>query len=298
VLIAVPALTSGPPAEYVATFVSTAASGIAMNAGDVVGTSYPDPGCGSSCLPTLETVVWHGTHRIVLASMPGLTGITVRSMNAKGWVAGFTGVPGTSTHAMVWSPKGNSYVAIDLGTLPGTTISEAVGIDDLGRVVGWSATMYFPPDEAPLAISPGGAVATPGYWYQLGNPNSVVAMPAPPQGCFPPGTYGTAINDAGDQARFLVSTGGQNLAYLFRYHSHGAWQQISSTGNGNLTPFGVGSINAAGDVMATVLNNGVITYGPDGLTQPLLDLLSPSYQASGVTFGGPLNATERSWPRS
>lgn len=302
-----------PPAGYTASFVSTAATGAAMNAaGDVVGTSYPDPGCGSFCLPTLETVVWHGTQRIVLPSIPGLTGITVRSINAQGWVAGLAGIPGTTTHAVVWKPNGNSYQAIDLGTLPGTTISEAVGIDDLGRVVGWSTTMYFPPsgspfmwtesggmtdlsalgfpDEVPLAISPSGAVATPGYWYQLGNSNSVVAMPSPPQGFFPPGTYGTAINDAGDQARFLVSTGGQNLAYLFRYHRNGTWQQISSTGNGNLSPFGVGSINAAGDVTATVLGSGVIAYGPDGLTQPLLNLLSPSYRASGLTVGGPMNS--------
>lgn len=333
VLIALLALTSGPmanaaratpdtqatggegapPAGYIATFVSTAASGVAMNAaGDVAGTSYPDTGCGSFCLPTLQTVVWRGTQRIVLPSIPGLTGITVRGMNAQGWVVGFAGVPGTTTHAIVWKPEGNSYVAIDLGTLPGTTISEAVGIDDLGRVVGWSTTMYFPPngspfmwtesggmvdlsamgfpDEAPLATSFGGAVATPGYWYQLGNPDSVVAMPAPPQGFFPPGTYGTAINDAGDQARFLIATGGENLAYLFRYHHNGTWQQISSTGNGSLLPFGVGSINAAGDVTATVLGSGVIAYGPDGLTQPLLNLLSPSYRASGLTVGGPMNS--------
>jgi probable HAF family extracellular repeat protein len=301
-----------PPAGYVAIFVSTAATGVGINAsGDVIGTSYPDPGCGSFCLPTLETVVWRGAQRIVLPSVPGLTGITVRSINAQGWVAGLAGVPGTTTHAVVWKPNGNSYVAIDLGTLPGTTVSEAVGIDDSGRVVGWSTTLNFPPngspfmwtesggmvdlsalgfpDEAPLAISPGGAVATPGYWYQLGNPNSVAAMAAPPRGFYPPGNYGTAINDVGDQARFLVTTGGQNLAYLFRYHSEGVWQQISFTGNGHLTPWGVGSINAAGDVSATVLGNGVIAYGPDGLTQPLLNLLSPSYQASGLTVGGPMN---------
>ena len=37
---------------YVVDLVATAAFGAAMNdAGDVTGNSYPDPGCGSSCLP-------------------------------------------------------------------------------------------------------------------------------------------------------------------------------------------------------------------------------------------------------
>ena len=75
---------------YVVDLVATAAFGVAMNdAGDVTGTSYPDPGCGSSCLPPLETVVWKGGQRIVLpdlrvspaslppASTPGL-GLRVR----------------------------------------------------------------------------------------------------------------------------------------------------------------------------------------------------------------------------
>jgi len=304
---------AAPPAGYVADFVATAATGAAMNeAGDVVGTSYPDPGCGPFCLPTLETVVWRGAERIVLPAIPGLTGIYVSGINAQGWVAGFAGFPGATTHAVVWKPNGSTYQAIDLSTLPGTTISDATGIDDLGRVVGWSTTMNFPPtgspfmwtesggmvdlsalgfpDEEPLAISPGGAVSTPGYWYQLGDPNSVVAMPSPPQGFYPPGTYPTAINDAGDQARFLVSTSGQNLAYLFRFHHEGTWQSISFTGNGNLSPYGVGSINAAGDVSATVLGEGVIAYGPDGLTQSLSALLSTAYQDSGITVGGPMNS--------
>ena len=57
---------------YVVDLVATAAFGVAMNdAGDVTGTSYPDPGCGSSCLPPLETVVWKGGERIVLPSVQG-----------------------------------------------------------------------------------------------------------------------------------------------------------------------------------------------------------------------------------
>jgi probable HAF family extracellular repeat protein len=297
---------------YVADFVSTAAFGVAMNdSGDVTGTSYPDPGCGSFCLPTLETVVWRGGDRIVLPAIPGLTGIYVNGINNEGWVTGLAGFPGTTTHAVVWQPNGNEYEAIDLGTLPGTTISYAVGIDDLGRVVGWSTTSNFPPqgspfmwsestgmvdlsaegfpDEIPLAISPGGTVATVFTWYQLGDPNSVVAMPSPPQG-FGIGGEPTAINDAGDQARFLISTSGQNLRYLFRFHNEGTWQQISLSGSGHLSRYGVGSINDAGDVTATVVSTGVIAFGPDGLAQSLAPLLSPAYGGSEITDGGPMNS--------
>lgn len=299
------------PAVYVADFVSTAATGAAMNdTGDVTGTSYTDTGCGPFCLPPLETVVWRGGVRIVLPSVPGLTGIYVGSINNQGWVAGFAGFPGTTTHAVVWKPNGNTYVAIDLGTLPGTTISYAVGIDNLGRVVGWSTTSNFPPngspfvwtaadgmldlsaqgfpDEQPLAISPGGAVATASAWYQLDDPASVVSLPPPPQG-FVVGSYATAINDAGDQARFLVSTGPQNLVYLFRFHHEGTWQMLSTSGTGHLSRYGVGSINAARDVSATVQSTAVIAPGPNGLAQSLAPLLSPAYPGATIGMGGPMN---------
>ncbi len=91
-------------------------------------------------------------------------------------------------------------------------------------------------------------------------------------------------------SRFLVSTSSQNLRYLFRFHHEGTWQQISFTGQGNLSKYGVGSINLAGDVTATVLGNGVIAHGPDGTTQPLIGLLSPAYQAGSITLGGPINS--------
>lgn len=303
--------TASGQETYAADLVSTAATGIAMNdAGDVAGTSYPDPGCGSQCLPPLETVVWRGGARIVLPEVPGLLGITVRSINAKGWVAGFAGYPYTLTHAVVWKPNGDTYEAVDLGVLPGTTISDAVGVDDLGRVVGWSTTSNFPPngspflwteetgmvdlaaqgypDDRPLAISSGGAVATQFTWYRLDDPNSVILMPAPPRG-FAIGGDSTGINDDGDQARFLVSTGPENLRYLFRFHHEGIWQQISPNGTGHLSTYGVGSINAARDVSATVVSAGMIAYGPEGLAQPLDDFLSPAYPGSEVTAGGPMN---------
>jgi hypothetical protein len=304
------------PGQYVVDFVSSAADGADVNdAGDVVGGSYLDIGCGSFCLPPYEGVVWRGGERIVLPNVPGLSGITATSINEAGWVAGYAGYY-TPVHAVVWRPVGSAYEAIDLGVLPGTVISQPVGIDDQGRVVGWStdgnainpvAAPFFwslstgmvdlsslgYPDERPLALSPGGAVATATSWYRLGDLGSVVTMPAPPSG-FALGSHATAINDAGDQARFLVRVSGQNLVYLFRFHHEGSWQQLSAAGTGHLTRYGIGSINSARDVTATVTSRGVVAYGPNGLARALDALLSPAYPPLGapdatVSSAGPMN---------
>jgi probable HAF family extracellular repeat protein len=304
------------PDEYVVDFVSTAAFGVDMNrGGDVVGTSYPDPGCGSFCLPPLETVAWRDGERIVLPTIPGLSGITVRDIDRRGRIVGFAGFPGTTTHAVLWQPVGSSYQALDLGTLPGTTIAEAVGIDELGRVVGWSTTASFPPsgspflwseetgmidlslqgfpDEKPVAISPGGTVATAGKWYRLGSPSSVTPLAPPPIG-FGVSSSPAAINDAGDQARFLVRLSGQNLVYLYRYHHEGAWQLLSPSPTGNLSRYGVGSIDDERTITGTVTSTGVIAHGPDGLAVPLIGLLSrawvyPNRASTAVISAGPRN---------
>ncbi len=307
---ATPTSVKATAALYAADFVSTAATGVAMNdAGDVTGTSYRDTGCGSFCLPPLDTVVWRAGKRIVLPLVPGFDTITVRGINADGWVAGYAGLIGTTTHAVVWKPVGDTYQAIDLGTLPGKTISDAIGIDDLGRAVGWSSTLNFPPvgspfmwtesggmvdlgaqgfpAEIPLALSQGGTVATAAFWYRLEDPGSVTPMPPAPSG-FSIGTSPTAINDAGDQARFLISTGAQHPLFLFRFHHEGTWQQISFTAIVN-TIYGIGSITDDQDVTATIVGEGMVASGPNGLAQPLVDLLSPAYKDRVITVGGPMN---------
>ena len=214
------------PAIYVVDLVATAAFGVAMNdAGDVTGNSYPDPGCGSSCLPPLEPVVWKGGERIVLPSVPGLSGVTTSDINNLGWISGFGGLLGFG-HAAAWKPNGSTYTPIDMGLLPGTTSSIAIGIDDNNRAVGYASTssgvktpfMWTEaggmvnlitqgfPAETPLGISPGGTVATVGHWYHLGDPGSVIALTSPPSGFLLENST-VGINDAGDQARFLVNIG-------------------------------------------------------------------------------------------
>jgi len=294
---------------YVVDLVATAAFGAAMNdAGDVTGDSYPDPGCGSSCLPPLEPVVWKGGERIVLPSVPGLNGVTTSDINNLGWISGFGGPLGFG-HAAAWKPNGSTYTPIDMGLLPGTHDSIAIGIDDNNRAVGYASTssgvktpfMWTEagglvnlitqgfPGETPLGISPGGTVATVGHWYHLGDLGSVIALTPPPRDFLLENST-VGINDAGDQARFLVNTGAENLVYPFRYHD-GTWQQIGFAGTGHLSGAGVGSINDAQDITATVQSTGMIAAGPSGLLQDLADLVSPAYAGSALTTVGPINAS-------
>jgi len=302
------------PIVYAPDFVSAVAYGVAMNdAGDMVGTSYRNTGCGPFCLAPLETVVWKARVRIVLPSVPGFTGTAVTDINHQGWISGSAGVFGFAD-AVVWKPNGNTYTAIDLGVLPGTAHSVAIGIDDTNRVVGFATassgfqtpfmwteaggmvdlTKQGFPNEIPLGISPGGTVATYGHWYHLDDPASVTAMaPAPPGGWFVVNSP-VAINDAGDQARGLGIGTEHPFTYIYRYHHDGigTWQQIDFTGTGPQSPGGTGSINDGQDITNTVSGAAQIAYGPDGLNQSLNNLFSPAYKST-ITGGGPMNASSQ-----
>ena len=323
-LLALGAAAAAEPPTYAVDFVSTVAAGRAMNdQGLVAGVRYTlPPGCTpSTCAGVPEAVVWTGDTVTPLPLLPGYSTVTAVSVNAIGWVAGYAGDPtSTGARAVVWKPTGTSYTAVNLGVLPGTSSSWAAGIDDLGRAVGWSTTGgAFPtatapfvwsdatgmvdlaaqgfPNDMPLAISPGGTVATPGYWYRLDDLASVTPLAPPPPGFSGPGSYPAAINDAGDQVRFQISTSTQFFPYLFRYDHAGTWQQIWFLPAGRLAPSGIGGINAAGDIAATVGGVGLIAYGPDGLGEPLSARLSPAYGGGEtadrtiVPTGGAINAS-------
>ena len=51
---------------------------------------------------------------------------------------------------------------------------------------------------------------------------------------------------------------------------------------------GVGSINDAQDITATVQSTGQIAAGPSGLLQDLAALVSPAYGGSVLTNVGPI----------
>jgi len=296
-------------------FVSTAASGFDMNdAGDVVGRSYRDTGCGPFCLPPEDNVVWRGGNRIVLPSVPGQTTATQfpSFINNQGVIGGSVGDPPLNAQPVVWTPSGAGYTAQLIGGLPGMPFASVAGLDDQGRMVGWSSTggaiptaaapyMWSQgtgfvnlkalgyPNEIPGGMSPGGkVVTTSGHWYQLGNPASVLPLPPVPTGFFST-SGGGVINDNGDQAHFLVTSGSQNLIYPFRLSNGGAWQQISGIPTGHLSSAGLGSINLAQDITFTAGGTGLIAAGPTGVGQPLAALISPAYPGVTVGGGGPMN---------
>ena len=302
---------------YALDFVGTAATGDGLNdAGDVVGKSYTDPGCGPFCLPPEEIVVWRGGNRIVLPQVPGFPSSYQYPLfiNNQGLIGGEVGIIGSSTHVAVWTPNGTSYTARDLGVLPGMSSADVAGLDDEGRMVGWTTLggaipsaaapfmwsastgmvdlkVFGYPNERPAAISRGGKVVTHNSWYQLGNPSSAVNLPALPQGFVGAGSNGSAINDAGDQAHFLVSISTQNLVYPFRLSNGGTWQMLSTFGTGHLSRYGIGSINAAQDVTFTVGSTGMVAAGPAGLGQSLAARVSPAYAGTTVGGAGPMNAS-------
>lgn len=301
---------AGAPVIFAPDFVSAAAYGVAMNdAGDIVGASYTDTGCGPFCLSPLETVVWKANTRIVLPSLAGFEGTSVTGINYRGWISGSAGIFGF-THAVVWKPKGNRYAVIDLGLLPGTAHATDIGIDDSNRVVGYATnssgiqtpfvwtksggiqdlTAQAFPNEIPLGLSSGGTVATYGHWYRLDEPASVTAMTAAPNGGWFVVNSPVAINDAGDQARGLGIGTEHPFTFVYRYRHAGTWQQIDFAGTGPNSPGGIGSINDAQDVLSTVSGSAQIAYGPDGSNQSLSALLSPAYGAA-VVGGGPMNAS-------
>ena len=305
-------LAESPTNIYTPDLVSAVAYGVAMNdAGDMVGTSYTDPGCGPFCLAPLETVVWKAGVRLVLPSVPGFTGTAVTDINNQGWISGSAGVFGFA-NAVVWKPNGNTYTAINLGVLPGTAHSVAIGIDDTNRVVGFataSSGFQTPfvwteaggmvdlskqgfPNEIPLGISSGGTVATYGHWYHLGDLASITAIaPVPPGGWFVVNSP-VAISDAGDQARGLGIGTEHPFTYMFRYHHEGTgtWQQIDFVGTGPQSPGGIGSINNAQDITNTVSGGAQIAYGPDGINQSLDAMFSSAYN-SAIASAGPMNAS-------
>ena len=308
--------TSLVASMYALDFVGTAATGYAMNdAGDVTGRSYTDTGCGPFCLPPEEIVVWRGGNRIVLPLVPGFDRNSQYPLhiNNHGLIGGEAGIIGATTHAAVWTPNGTGYTAQDLGVFPGTSSADVLGLDDQGRMLGWSTqggaipTLTVPfmwsqatgmvdlkalgyPNERPAAMSPGGKVVTWSHWYQLGNPASVLPLPATPSGFVGAGSNGSAINDAGDQAHFLVSINTGNLVYPFRLSNGGSWQMLSTFGTGHLSSYGMGSINAAQDVTFTVGSTGMVAAGPAGLGQALAPLLSPAYAGVTVDGAGSMNA--------
>ena len=88
-----------------------------------------------------HAVMWDHGRLIRLGDIGGQAWNTPVAINQHGDVVGFANVPGGATpgsfhaHAFLWTRAGGMR---DLGTLPGDTGSQALGINDRGQVVGVS----------------------------------------------------------------------------------------------------------------------------------------------------------------
>ena len=313
-------ITASAATTYAMKFVAALGGGIMNDAGTIVGTNVTLGACFPtypSCLSKNTTVVWPtaGANPIPLPAPAGLPFLAISGINSTGWIAGTASVFSADfkPQAVVWLPGEGGYSLQQLGLLPGNTIAKVAGIDDKNRVVGYNTTtdIYPPnaapflwsntgglvnltdqgfPNEIPLDISPNGTVALLNKWFQLDIPGVVKANAITPQG-FAGAEASAAINNTGDQARFLITSGSSNLAYFFRYHAAtGQWQQLNPAGTGRLSPYGIGSINNKGGITGTVLGGGVLAAGPNGPAQSLTAKLSAAYSGVGVTSASSLNA--------
>lgn len=120
------------------------------NSGDIVGFSGDGDYYG-----IVRAVLWsaNGEKRVIYGcTTPGFYGCysSANAINSAGQIAG-----SSEAHAFRWTVAG---VAQDLGTLPGSNLSYARGINEAGQVVGNSAGGSFPSGHAFLWSPAGGMV--------------------------------------------------------------------------------------------------------------------------------------------
>lgn len=124
---------------------STSAAVAINDLGQVVGISGA---CGTAVggVSASHAVLWDGHGRPHnLGNIGGTQWNTPVAINDRGQVVGFANVPGGETparlypHAFLWTAHGGMR---DLGTLPGDKLSEGLGINDRGQVVGESCQAH------------------------------------------------------------------------------------------------------------------------------------------------------------
>jgi len=83
-------------------------------------------------------VVWYGGAIHALPYLPGMDHGFAESINDLGMIAGRQGPPDQSSQVpCLWYWNGSGYTPVSLGSLGGD-YGDALGINDLGQIVGWS----------------------------------------------------------------------------------------------------------------------------------------------------------------
>ena len=298
---------------YAVDYIATASSATVMDRTGrvVVGTTNLAPPC-AACPPIFGVpAIWVEGRRQLLTIPDGAAYLSFAGVNANGWIAGTAmRLDATGGAGYVWMPRadGSGHDATPIGQLAPYADAIPAGIDDGNRVIGlartwfvaqdpftWTAAegiqsltaMGYPADE-PVAVSPGGTVATRTLTYRFGDTGSASAVAPPPAGFYGnTSTLTGAVNDDGMRASFLLSTSGtsQGYRYLARYSDAGGWQVLAGPAASSV-PYGVGGVHGNGTITGHILSSGLIAFGPNGPAQSLTSFLSAAYPEAGVGAPG------------
>lgn len=205
---------------------ATYAQGI-NNSGQIVGSSW----LGGS--PGSPFVYSGGSFSFSSPSLP--TPITYYGINASGAIAGISGyigigIPSTATGFVI-----NNLGVIPI-SVPGSTDTEAVGINSSGQVVGVYNLAFSSPTSPP--ISGNGFLYNNGTYTTINVPGSTF-------------TEVTGINDAGQMVG--TYTDSANVAHGFFRDANGIFQTIDVPG---ATFTGAYGLNNSGQVVGSYVENG------------------------------------------
>jgi len=233
---------------------------------------------------------------VALPGLPNRPRTVARDINDAGVIVGSANAGGTDVgHAVLWS----GGAIRDLGTLPGGYFSEALGVNALGQVVGWSDTnggsglsgahgfLYDTGADTLTDLTPnadigyaedindagqvtGYRTAVGGYHafrWQGGNFLDLGVLPGFAH------SFGWAINAFGDVAGNSTSASG-NSERLFRYNAGFGLQNLGGTGQHNVAL----GLNSAGHVVGFTGNSQkrAVRYTDANGLQDLNDLIDPS----------------------
>ncbi|TGD74650.1 carboxypeptidase regulatory-like domain-containing protein [Mangrovimicrobium sediminis] len=235
-------------------------------------------------------------------------------ISASGWVlantADLSNVYGAPA-IWAWNAGSGSFARTDIGAFPDLQDTIGAGIDDQNNVFGYATNRERPADkifrpyiwtmatgfteltsfghpdypELPIAVSPGGVIATPNLSYQFGVPGSEVAVTPPPSPYTADNSATQFVNDAGMRAGFLRTVdAGVTFRHLARYSPDtSAWQVIAGPSGPSIL-WDTGSLDAQGTLTATVNDPapgfpeiGVRAEGPDGVAADVAPQISAAY---------------------